>query len=266
MITKTILKKNIILKDIFYGQECYLFGNGASIRKFDLKNFSNKKSIVCGWLFLHKDYKFLDVISDIEMHPGIFFPFWKNPYKKKIEFNYINHIFKKKKRVLKSNYFITSLTNLLGLIKYKNINYVYHYGLKKFNKEYTDPLKQFSLMENSLYAMVGMASFMGFKKINLVGMDYLLDNPVIGHFYENFETLSSSKKHVTDDNKYFFDFFSKKIEFTFISSTNLNTSFLNTISYENFFKKKQLDYKNNQIISLDDLKLLNKTNVRYKIF
>ncbi len=266
MIVKKILKKNIIFKDKFHDQECYLFGNGASLKKFDLKNFSDKKSIICGWMFLHKDFKFLNVISDIEMHPAIFFPFWKNPYTKSIEFNYVNYIFKKKERVLKSNYFITSLTNFLGLTKYKNINYVYHYGLKKFNKEFIDPLQKFSLMENSLYAMIGIASFMGFKKIYLVGMDYLLDSPVRGHFYENYETIISPKKNVSDNNKYFFDFFSKKIKFTFISSTNNISSFFDTISYENFFKKKKLNYKNNHILSLDDLKLLDKTNLRYKIF
>ena len=67
-----LVSKNIKFKDKYINQSCYIIGNGQSIKYFDLKKFSKNKTLTCGWMFLHKDYKNLDVIADIHFHPGIF--------------------------------------------------------------------------------------------------------------------------------------------------------------------------------------------------
>ena len=41
---KYFLKKNYLFKDLYKNDECYIFGNGASIKKYNLKNFSKKKN------------------------------------------------------------------------------------------------------------------------------------------------------------------------------------------------------------------------------
>ena len=90
IINKIFLKlvsKNIEFKNKFLDQSCYIIGNGQSIKYLDLEKFSKKKTLTCGWMYLHKDYNKLDTVADIHFHPGIFSPIWKNPYSKKIEFN-----------------------------------------------------------------------------------------------------------------------------------------------------------------------------------
>ena len=266
MIIKKILKKNISLKDTYKDKDCYIFGNGSSIKKYDLSKFSNKIIFSCGWLFLHKDYKCLNILADFEMHPGIFFPIWKNEYNKRFEFNRINYIFKKRERILKTKYFFTSLVNLPGLIRYKNVYYLYHFGKKKFDHNYISPLSEFSLMENSLFAMIGIASYMGFKNINLVGMDYLLNTPVSGHFYEKNEIITTNSENVKKRNEYFFNFYSKVANFKLVVSSKDETSFLDTTEYKTLIGENNKNYTNKDIIDKSDLELLDKTNVKYNIF
>lgn len=266
MIFKSILKKNRNLKNSQLNKSCYIFGNGASIKSFDLKFFDNLPAFSCGWLFLHNDYHKLNVLCDFEIHPGIFFPIWKNEYSKKIEFNYLNYIFKKKKRFEKTSYFFTSLSNYPGLIFYKNIFYLYHFGYKTFDKKYTNPESKFSLLENSLYSMIGVAYYMGFKKIYLVGMDYLFEKPINGHFYEKSHHEIPFNKKNEDKNKYFFDNYQNDMEFILIKSKNNSNSFLKTLSYTELFKTDELKNFNQDIIDINNLELLNKTNLKYKIF
>ena len=61
LLSERVVRKNIKFKDIHRGESCYLFGNGASIKYFDLKKFDDKPSIGCGGLFLHKDFNELKV-------------------------------------------------------------------------------------------------------------------------------------------------------------------------------------------------------------
>ena len=266
MIINKILKKNGFLKDIYKDKDCFIFGNGCSLKSYDLTKFSKKNIFSCGWLFLHKDYKNLNILADFEMHPGIFLPIWRNEYKNKIELNRVNKIFKSKRRLNKPKYFFTSLINLPGLFSFKNIHYLYHFGIKKFDNRYTDPSQKFSLMENSLYAMIGMASFMGFKNIYLVGMDYLLDKPLVGHFYENFQTIDNQNESERRNKINFFNFFEKKSNFKLVVSNPEHKSFLDTIEYRHLFNSQNVNNDNLDIVSKDDLELLNQVNLNYKIF
>lgn len=266
MIIKSLLNRNNSLKNIYSGEDCYIFGNGSSIKKYDLKKFSKKYIFSCGWLFLHKDYQYLDILADFEMHPGIFFPFWKNEYNKKFELNKINKIFKTRNRLTKPKHFFTSLINFPALLKYKNVHYLYHFGKKKFDFKYIDPSDKFSLMENSLYAMVGVASFMGFKNIYLVGMDYLLNKPLVGHFYENFRKEIDQSHELKLKNKSFFENFNKKINFKLMVSDESHNSFLQTIEYSEYFNSNYEENSNLDIILENDLNLLNKANLKYQIF
>ena len=81
LLVKRIIKKNIRFKDIYKNQECYVIGNGSSIKRYDLNLFSNKNVITCNWMILHKDFKKLNnVVAYIESSPFCFAPYKKNPY------------------------------------------------------------------------------------------------------------------------------------------------------------------------------------------
>ena len=61
-LAKNILEENIKYKNIFQDEECYLIGNGISLKWFDLNKFSNKRSLICTWMYLHNQIKYLKVV------------------------------------------------------------------------------------------------------------------------------------------------------------------------------------------------------------
>ena len=56
-----ILEKNKQFKNIHKEESCYIFGNGASLKYYDLKLFDDRISIGCGALFCHNDIKKIDL-------------------------------------------------------------------------------------------------------------------------------------------------------------------------------------------------------------
>ena len=79
-----ILKRNKKFYNLYKDKECYLFGNGSSIKYIDLSDFADKHSIVINWMFLHKDFKKLNIAADFTLHPYYFSPIYRSPFTKKI--------------------------------------------------------------------------------------------------------------------------------------------------------------------------------------
>ena len=52
-----------------------------------------------------------------------------------------------------------------------------------------------NIQEGSISTALGIASYMGFKEIYLLGADYLSDPPVYGHFYDGFNEVGSSSDY-----------------------------------------------------------------------
>ena len=59
-------------KDLHKDEECYIFGNGPSIKWMDLSNFKDKISICTGQMHYHKDFDELDSRYFLLMEPWIF--------------------------------------------------------------------------------------------------------------------------------------------------------------------------------------------------
>lgn len=56
IFSKTV-KKNEKYKNIHKGESCYIFGNGCSLKYYDLRKFNDRVSIGCNSLFSHKNVK-----------------------------------------------------------------------------------------------------------------------------------------------------------------------------------------------------------------
>ena len=59
-ISERILNRNSKFHNMHRGESCYLFGNGSSLKYFDLDQFTDRPTIGCGQLFLHRDYSKLN--------------------------------------------------------------------------------------------------------------------------------------------------------------------------------------------------------------
>lgn len=183
VLVKKVLDRNKKFDGLHKGESCYLFGNGASLKYFDLKNFDDKIVIGCGALFLHRDFKKIDVKYYYGGYSFFYYPYWINPYSKKINKNILGIFYKEKMPCYENVKYFVCLSNYLG-IRGDNIYYLHHFS--KAFKTYSDSRmdENFTPMASGLAGMLGLALFMGFKDITLVGCDYTFFPQGQGHFYD----------------------------------------------------------------------------------
>ena len=261
---KNVLKHNLKFKNIAKKKECIIFGNGASLKNYNLKKFSDFDVIVTSMMYLHKDFKYLNVVADCEIAPFILYKYWKNPYSKKIEKNMKLEMLKKTLRFKYNHPYFLSLSNFFSSTKQKNFYYLYDANEKNFSLE-MDMAYKFPYLSGSLFCMIGIAKYMGYKKIILVGTDYLLDNPIIGHFYEK-DSYTISQKVFQENEIKFFKKIKEEIDIEIIVPQNHFSNFFKSFNYEIYFNEKENKKKNVDIISKENLIQLNSLKMEYKIF
>mgnify|MGYP006081076645 CR=1 FL=1 len=262
LFSKT-LKKNTKFKDLHKGKSCYLFGNGSSLKYYDLKLFNDRASIGCGAFFAHKDFKDLNLKYYYVSHPLFFHKFWKNPYSKRYEKNKVGEFYRKKMSLFPEAQYFTSLSNYFG-IQGDNINYVYHFGQVDELSVDSQMDEIFSMMEGSLMGMIGVALYLGFTDITLVGCDYTFAPKMQGHFYERGpekrregtaflgKTLNLIKDKVTIS--------------TITPDEDFRGDVLPSITYKELTGNDPVYKDNSKIVSEANLKQLDSLNMQYRIY
>ena len=254
-LIKYSMKQNRKYFNLHLGQECYIFGNGDSIKYFDLALFSDKISFGCNALRLHKDFQKLNLKYYISVHPLEFAPIWrgyktgfyleKNPYYKLHQgFQNTGYIH----FVHPSNYlFIKNKTNF---------RFIHNLNRYPISLEYCDFTTSSSFVNGSLQTMVGLAIYMGFKKAYLVGCDYFFKPLVNGHFWNP----NPGKFDVTSyDPKELMDVVEKAIDLTVITREGVSAK-INSIQYKKLFGVNET-YKNaEKIVSKNDINTLVKNH------
>ncbi len=268
-LSRKIISKNKELYNNYLDETCYLFGNGYSIKYLDFANFQNLNVFTSGYTYLHKDFEKLKIVGDFHLHPGIFSPIWKHPYTKKYTLiNKTRKFFIKTNRISGNNRFFTSIYNY-PFIKKKKTNYFLHNFNRTFDLEYIDPSYNFSLMLGSLYAMIGVGVYMGFKTFIFVGMDYLSSSPKFGHFYEfGIGNKIIENSHYTKRIKLLTDYYEKKngCKFYFLSLKNSISSIYENINYEQKFETNENYKENFDIVKPETLKDLSNIEFEYYIY
>ncbi len=268
-LSRKILSINKKLYNIYKDETCYLFGNGYSIKFINLKHFKNLNVLCSGLNYLHKDFTNLKIVADFHIHPGIFSPVWKHPYTKKLTMkNRTREFLFKTNRIPEKHNFFTSIYNY-PFIKKKNNIFFLHNFKKEFQLDKIDPSSEFSLMFGSLYAMIGIGVYMGFKNFVFVGMDYLASKPKHGHFYEfGIRNKIIENKEYTSKVKTLTDFYSKNnnCKFYFLSLNNQFSSIYENLNYEKKFNTKEHYQENFEIIEPRILKDLSNIEFKYLIY
>jgi|SaaInlStandDraft_3_1057020.scaffolds.fasta_scaffold28814_2 hypothetical protein len=251
-ISHGILKKNIKFKDKHKGEECYLFGNGGSIKYFELSRFSDKISFGCNSLHLHKNVLDLDMRYYVMMAPLEFCKYWrgvksgiyieKNPY-------YANvHKFAKDK---KCNVF-THASNYIFTKKYDNFHYVHNFKRNKLSLNTLDFSSSSSFAAGGPVAMIGLAIYMGFKKIYLVGCDYWFVPRGEGHFYSLMDYQDGGNDFIYED---LMNVISDEVEIVVVTR-NGSKSVVNYIEYSELTGVDEKKQSVVDIVSEEDLKFL----------
>jgi hypothetical protein len=255
------LKKINQLKNIEKGKTCYIFGDGVSLKWYDLKKFNNFDSISLSYLPFHKNFNDINCKYCLLIQPWFFYKFRIIPdpanqgknLKNIFWYNKIGNYFKKNMiNRYKKIIFITNLSNYFSLKKSTNNIFV----LNQFEDKIFDKIlkkKDLTAWKGSLYGGVLFAIYLGYKKIFLVGCDYVDEKPYIGHWYEKgkgipFSALESNLKSFIKSVNDIVDI--QIITRKYNGSNKKYTSYKNHTGHD-------LDYKNrDKIIDKKNLNIL----------
>tara|TARA_B100001059_G_C17709479_1_gene514639 strand:+ start:207 stop:1040 length:834 start_codon:yes stop_codon:yes gene_type:complete len=255
-LAQPILSRNKKFLNIHKNKTCYIFGNGASIKNLDLKDFSDLPTIGINHLCLHKDFKYLDTKYYVLPESFFFYPYKKNIYTgKRFEENIMGKLFKKSFNEFKKINLFTSLTNFFGA-QFPNVYYIHHFGYKLPDIKYNQIDSIFSFMSGGLNAAIGLAINLGFSKAYLVGCDYLFSPVKYGHFYDFGPPQISTDKEIYPN---LIHESSKLIKLCVITDKGISNH-LDYIEYTDY-KSKKINYKENtEIIKSEYLKILDKAH------
>lgn len=251
---KRKVERNVKFKNIHKGETCIIFGNGASLKYYDLNAIPQTVAISCSFGLLDRRFKNLNVKYNIFSDSYWFYPIVFNDYTDAIQKNYTDNIFKKIiSRNKKVEHFV-SLTNSLSFLKRpSNVYYWHHFGLKDFSS--VDLAGKFSTNSCALDIMLGLARYMGFSKAVLLGCDYLCAPKMEGHFYTNAVPVFGK-----DDTEY-----AKRVQKSVgdldvlvVCPRGVKSNFFQSTSFEEYFGVTEIYQPNNEIIEMADLALLQK--------
>jgi len=246
-----IQKKIRKLQNKHQGEECYLFGDGISIKWFELDHFKDKISISVGYLPFHNDFYKLNTEYCLLVEPNWFYPFVKTYITPSTYI--VNHIQSAYRKCISKNLdknFIVSLSNF-PVLNGPNITHLF-YDLPNsdiviyFRKHNIEPF------HGSLRASILMAIYMGFSKVYLVGYDYTHSPSRSMHWYEKGRGLD---KEIKDYNQ---DFFSIALNFIEIITVTVDKKSykLKSVTYKELTGENPIYKENHEIISTNYLKIL----------
>jgi hypothetical protein len=179
---KKLITNNKSIKNSYSGQRCFILFTGTSIKDFNFDLIGDEKVIATGMAFLHKDFKKCNTVAYFNPAPWeprslLFFDFFAgcvfkntnqgcNVFFDTTAHPYINEVLSTR---VDDTYY---MSNNATYISSKDIEFELH----NFN----------NIQEGSLPCGLGIAAYMGFKEIYLLGQDFLTDPPIYGHFYDGY--------------------------------------------------------------------------------
>lgn len=252
ILTRDLLK----FRGIHDGETCYIFGDGPSIKWFDLKEFNDHPAICCNMFPFHKDFDDLNVKYVICVEPWIFVPRFIQPRGyhgfRNVAAEYKKHLYSMHDKEI-----FVSLSNRFSL-RGKNIHYVYR-RLPRYINHTDKLLSQFDCFSGSFYATLALAYFLGFKTIILIGFDAWTIQPARkSHWYEYGE---GELFEATNFAHEFLNVLRSVVDIVTIVGNGQSRN-VKAISYETYTGKPLVFKENHELLTDRDFKIMS-TNPRY---
>jgi len=182
-----LLQRNKNIQNSFDGKRCFIFFTGTSVADFNFNLIKNEPVIACGASVFHKDFKKCNVV-------GYFDPAAWEPR----SLLYFDIVFSAVYRSVKKgcNIFLhtTAYPYRNEILSYREQDtyYIGSDGNYLSSEDIKSDLHELNnIQEGSISSALGIASYMGFKEIYLLGADYLTDPPVYGHFYDGYHEIGN---------------------------------------------------------------------------
>ena len=238
-------------KDIHKGETCYIFGDGPSIKWFDLTKFSDHIGISCGTIPFHNDFEKLNVKYHMLVEPWFYCPAWVQPHQYLKDYKPLSYAQADIMKKYKDIEFFINLSNFPWEIG-KNINYV-HRALVNDKSKLMDIKELEDPFSGSFQATLSLAYLMGFSKVYLVGFDGWTIQPArTKRWYEIGEGEYFTPANFALD---FLDTIKKNMDIYTISFEGESCNVKN-INYRRYTDQEPIFKENNEILNNKYLKVL----------
>ena len=259
-----VLRQMTHLEDRHIGEECYIFGDGSSIKKFQLSAFGDKVGIAVNAFPRHLEARELNLRYWIVAEPGFFLPPFRWPsgrpvkgFRNRIRFQSFYRLQPRDSAELIQ---ITSVTNLPGL--WRDRSYFFWDRLPRGARGHKMPRAD-SMFAGSICAAITLAQYLGFRKAILVGFDYTHNPGTSHHWYENVApNISPQVRGIY--HRDFFEMMSKYIEIVTLTPTPQSTE-LPSIDYRSLTGRDLCYRENAELLACEDREVL-ALNPNYKIY
>lgn len=230
------------------GQECYVFGNGISLKWMDLHQFADRPSIVGGVLLYHKEACSLHIPYCVSTEPFIFYPVFH--YR---DFGLLrNYLHKEFARSIVKNpqtLFFVNLSNY-PVARFSNAMFVSRWYVPPF--EDSNPFRdRDDSHRGTLAFQLSLAIYLGFRKVYLVGHDYTHFPSRLRHFYEKGEGILGGQM---DSNKNIIGYAKQHIDLVTVT-VDASSGLMDHITYKDLTGKEPHFRENVEIV--DTVKLEN---------
>lgn len=245
------LNKNSKLRNLHQGETCLILGNGGSLRYFDFTKLKGIPAIGCSYALMDKRISQLDLKYMVFTDPYELMPARYNRLAKAFQIKFYARIFKGFIKEYKHITFFSSLTNLYAhLIPPRNL-FFFNYAPKKSIDHNISG--DFSYTDGALYIMIGVAKYLGFKKVILLGCDYLGEPKLEGHFYA-YRKPAIGKTDMAFCER--IKEISVGLEVTFVSLKGIKSPVFDSVPFCDYFGGQENYLENTDIIDEKYLRLL----------
>jgi len=252
MLAQSELSKIHKYRDAHKGESCYIFGDGVSIKWFELDAFSSKLSISAGGLIpFHKSFSCLNAKYMMLTEPFWFYPgFWTKYVTDSTSMPYIQQAYRQIICDNPDKQFFLNLSNF-PVVRSKNVSYVFR-DISDDHLAENFITRRINAFHGSLRFSITMAIYMGFDHVYLVGCDYTHIPSRSLHWYEKGQGVF---RPIADYNK---DFFEIAKEFVDITTITLDgtSDFINAVTYKEHTGREPMFRENTELVDDRYLKTL----------
>jgi hypothetical protein len=229
------------------GQECYIFGDGISLKWMDLKQFADRPSILGNMMICHKDVSVLKAL-----YCSIIDSFWfwtfcpfgdgKNFY------HTIHREYRKSINQNPATLFFINYSNY-PVARFANAIYVSRHYVPAF--EHSNPFwDREDAHYGTLRFQLALAIFCGFRKAYLVGHDYTHLPSRSLHFYEKGEgILLGGKKNFCRE---YLQYVNKHINLVTVTLDAVSDT-LDSITYRELTGQEPQFHENTELVDKEKL-------------
>jgi hypothetical protein len=228
------------------GEECYIFGNGISLKWMDMHQFADRPSILATFMIYHKEVNALKIPYCSIIEPYFFYPIV--PYPAPGGFRFIKnlHYREYRKSILQnpdtlffvnfSNYPVARVPNALYVSRFYKPPFATDNPFSENPQSYDGTLK----------FQISLAIYLGFKKAYLLGHDYTHSPSRNLHFYEKGKGVITEHKDFCLE---FLNYAREKIDLVTVTLDGSSTT-MKAMTYKELTSKVPHFRENTEIVDM----------------